>query len=187
MKRSWIFSCIVVLVAIFAATYLVLIRSNPKPLTYQGKPIECWFAQLPVTPIPPPEAVFGNIRGFIKSTGQQYGSTDLLADSGIAAIEALGTNALPFLLARLQATDSVSERAVTKVATNAGVSYLPFRNADLERLQAVTGLIRLKTLTPEAQLLITSLQTHANPGIASAAAYILKRRDALDVLPISKP
>ena len=72
------------------------------------------------------------------------------------------------------------EREVTKMATNAGVGYLPFRNADLERLQAVTGLIHLRTLTPEARHLIASLRTNTNPDIASAAAYVLRRRAALD-------
>jgi predicted neuraminidase len=82
------------------------------------------------------------------------------------------------LLARLQGADSIVEKQITAVATNAGAAYLPFRKAELERLQAVTGLIHA-TLTPEARQLIMALRTNSNPDIAAAAAYVLKRRAAL--------
>jgi len=99
----------------------------------------------------------------------------------------LGTNAQPFLLATLQGFDSVIEKTVTRAATNTGVSYVPFRNADLERLQAVTGLIHVKTLTPEARQVITSLRTNPSPDIASAAAYVLTRRAPLGDPPRANP
>ncbi len=110
--------------------------------------------------------------------GQQYGGTNLTDRGSIDAIEAFGTNALPYLLARLQGLDSVVEKKITAAATNAGVAYLPFRKAEVERLQAVTGLIHA-TLTPEARQLIMALRTNSNPDIAAAAAYVLKRRAAL--------
>jgi hypothetical protein len=179
MKRSRILVGIVALAVILTALFFVLTRHTPKPLTYQGKPIEYWFARLPVTPVPPPGVDLGNVRGFIESMGQRYGSTNLVDAAGLDAITEFGTNALPLLLARLQGADSVIEKAVTRAATNTGVGYLPFRNADLERLQAVTGLIHVKTLTPQARELITSLRTNPNRDIASAAAYILTRRAAL--------
>ncbi|MHB8519971.1 MAG: hypothetical protein ACYDH9_04365 [Limisphaerales bacterium] len=183
MNHPRILLSIVVLAAILGALILVLTRQTAKSLIYQGKSIEYWFEQLPVTPILPsgvaPAVYQVNVRGFIKSTGQQYGSTNL-SDEAIDVIAALGTNALPFLLAKLQGSDSVVKREVTKAARKAGVGYLPFRNADLERLQAVTGLIHVKTLTPEAGQVLTSLRTNTNPEIASAAVQVLTRRDALD-------
>ena len=91
-------------------------------------------------------------------------------------MEAFGTNALPFLLAKLEGQDSVGERAVTKAAKMTGVRELPFRDAGWERLQAVTGLIEMKTLTPEVTQLITSLSTNRYTNVASAAAYVLTRR-----------
>jgi hypothetical protein len=137
--------------------------TTSKLLTYQGKTIEYWFAQLPLnpmplTPMPPPGVEFSpNSQVFVTSYGQQYGSTNV---DGIAAIEALGTNALPFLLAKLQGLDSFAKKVVTKAATNTSLGYLPFRKADLERSQAVTGLIYVRILTPEAKQLITSLRTN---------------------------
>jgi hypothetical protein len=187
MNRLRILLGIVAVAGILGALIFFFTRHAAKPLTYRGRSIEYWFAQLPVTPIPPPGVDLGNVRvhqmnvrGFIKSTGQQYGSTNLLDDAAIDAIAAFGTNAVPFLMARLQGLDSAAEKEITKAATNTGVGYLPFRNADLERLQAVTGLIHVKMMTPEASQSIMSLRTNSNPGIASAAAYVLKRRAALD-------
>jgi hypothetical protein len=71
MKRPRMLLGIVALAAILTALFFVLTHHTSKPLTYQGKPIEYWFAQLPVTPVPPPGVDFGNVRVFIKSTGQQ--------------------------------------------------------------------------------------------------------------------
>ena len=180
MNRSRILLGLVAFAGILGVLLFVLSRQTAKPLTYRDKSIEYWLVQLPVTPVPPPGVDLGNLRGFIKATGQQYGSTNLFDDVALDAMIAFGTNALPFLLMRLQGVDSSMEREVTTMATNAGVGYLPFRNADLERLQAVTGLIHLRTLTPEARQLIASLRTNTNPDIASAADYVLRRRAALD-------
>ena len=54
---------------------------------------------------------------------------------------AFGTNAVPFLLDRLKGVDSKLELKIAEVATKSGPIPLPFRNADIERLQAVTALI----------------------------------------------
>lgn len=167
------------LAALLVMWFLLQSLRSTKPLVYQGRPIEYWFARLPVTPVPPPGVVLGNVRGFIKSTGQYYGSTNLFEDTSLNAMAAFGTNALPFLLARLQGLDSVLEQQVTKAATNAGVAYLPFRRAELERLQAVTALIHAETLTEDARQRIVALCTNSHPDIAAAAAYILNRRKAL--------
>src|SRR5262245_38020338 len=102
MKRALIMIGIVALAIILAVLLLVPNRRSSKTLTYQGKPIEYWFVRLPVTPVPPPGIDLGNIQGFVKSFGQQYGGTGVSDSSGIDAITAFGTNALPFLLAKLQ-------------------------------------------------------------------------------------
>jgi hypothetical protein len=163
-------------IGILGLPLLTLRRQSTKMLSYHGKSIDYWFAQLPVTPVPPPGIDLGNIRGFIKSTGQQYGSTNLADGGAIEAFDTFGTNALPFLLARLRELDSKAEQNLTQAATNAGLNYTPFRNADVERLQAVTALIRAKTLTPEATQTIAALRTNANADVASAARYILDKR-----------
>ncbi len=187
MKRSSILVGIVALCGILGILLFVITRRASEPLMYRGKPIEFWVAQLPVTPVPPPGVDLGNVRGFVKAMGQQYGSTNLSDDGSLDAIAAFGTNALPFLLAKLQGLDSVVKTEITKAATKAGVGYLPFRSADLGRLQAVTGLIHLKTLTPETGRTLAALRTNSNPSVASAAAYVLTRRAVLGDSPRLNP
>lgn len=101
MKPARIFLGIVVLVALSLAVLLFLLpKTAPKPLTYRGKNIDYWFSQLPVTPVPPPGIDLGNVQGFVKSMGQQYGDTNATGGGAIEAFNAFGTNAEPFLIAR---------------------------------------------------------------------------------------
>lgn len=180
MKCCRILLGIVALCGILGMLLFVTAHRASDPLMYRGNPIEYWVAQLPVTPIPPPGVDLGNVKGFVRAMGQQYGNTNRSDDDGLDAIAAFGTNALPFLLAKLQAVDSIVKSRITKAATDARVGYLPFRNADLGRLQAVTGLIHVRTLTPEAGRALAALRTNSNPSVATAAAHVLTRRAAVD-------
>jgi len=83
MNRARILVVILAIGGIVGALVLFLTRARDaaKPLTYRDRTIEDWFAQMPVTPLPPPGVDLGNVRGFIKSTGQQYGSTNLFDDA----------------------------------------------------------------------------------------------------------
>jgi hypothetical protein len=182
MKRLPLLTGLVVLIVLLIG--LLAVRYNkPRPLTYSGKPLEYWFAQLPVTPVPPPGIDLGNVQGFVKNMGQTYGGNGPSGGDSITAIGSFGTNAIPFLLRKLQGIDSAIEQTVTRAATNAGVSYLPFRKAELERLQAVTGLIHTTSLPSDAQQTLVALRASTNRDIASAATYILTRRATLDAAP----
>jgi len=184
MKRPRVLVSLLAVVGIStAALFLTLMRQKPGPSKYLGKPIGYWFEQLPATPVPPPGVDLGNVQGFVKSMGQTYGGKDSSGGRSIEAITAFGSNAVPFLLRKLQGLDSAVEKAVTKAATNAGVAYLPYRQAELERLQAVTGLIHLKSLPPEAEHLLGGLRANTNRDIAWAASYVLTRRAALGAAP----
>src|SRR5690348_8696941 len=114
MKRVLIVFAVIAVVGV--GLTLVLTRPKTEPLSYQGKSIEHWFAQLPVAVIPPPGSQFGNSRAVIKSYGQHYGGTNGSDPASVGATEAFGTNALEFLLAKLQEHDSAAERALTKAA-----------------------------------------------------------------------
>lgn len=118
--------------------------------------------------------------GFATSLGQNYGSANPNEVDGIKAFNAMGTDALPYLLDKLQGTDNVLEKALTKAATKTSVPTIPFRNAELERLQAVTALIALENVTPEAHRTLVEMSNGDQTNeIARAASFILKRRAAL--------
>jgi len=116
--------------------------------------------------------------GSHQSDGQEYGSTGFGDLRATEVMEFFGTNAIPFLLRKLEGRDSAIEKGVTAAASKAGINSLPFRNAELERSQAVTGLICLKTLPQDALHLIATLSTNSEPEIAGAASYVLKRCSA---------
>jgi len=163
-----------------AITLLLLFKTQHEP-AYQDRPLSYWFTQLPVTPVlfPPQDVYSVNVVGFMNVGGQQYGSRAIGDTNAIEALQFFGTNAVPLLLRKLQERDFIIEKEVSKIASQAGVKSLPFRKADLERYQAVTGLINLKSLPPDALQLISVLSTNSHQEIAWAASYVLKRRAAI--------
>jgi len=165
-----------------AAIVLFLVLRTREEVTYRHRSLSYWFTQLPVTPVLfPPENVYSvNVVGFMNVGGQQYGSTALGDTNAIEALQFFGTNAVPLLLRKLQEHDSIIEQKTTQIATKAGVNSLPFRKADLERYQAVTGLIRIKSLPPDALQSISALSTNSHQEVAWAASYVLKHRAALN-------
>jgi len=64
MKRQ----CFLIAVLAIIGIGLFLVFSRPtQALTYQGKSIEHWFAQLPVAVIPPPGVRLGSARAVVTS------------------------------------------------------------------------------------------------------------------------
>jgi len=116
MKRLPLLTGLLVLIVLLIGLLAVRYK-KPRPLTFSGKPLEYWFAQLPVTPVPPPGIDLGNVQGFVKNMGQTYGGNNSSGGNSIAAISSFGTNAIPFLLRKLQGIDSAIEQTVTRAAT----------------------------------------------------------------------
>ena len=172
MKRATLITTITG--AILLVSFLLLSPKpslEPTPLTHLGQPAEFWFAKIPVT------IVGAGARGYMNVLGQEYGPTNLANVSGVAAFDAMGTNAVNYLLAKLEGTDSLPEKAVTSAATKARIESLPFRNAETERSQAVTALIDIKLLPPDARTRLEQLGSNSElKDVAVAAAYILKCR-----------
>src|SRR5262245_51882530 len=96
MKRLPVLAGLLVLFALIGLLFVGY--KKPRPLIYLGKPLEYWFAQLPVTPVPPPGIDLGNVQGFVKNMGQTYGGNGPSGGDSITAISSFGTNAIPFLL-----------------------------------------------------------------------------------------
>ena len=109
--------------------------------------------------------------------GQAYGPTNIANVGGVEAFDAMGTNAVGYLLSKLEGTDSLPEKALTSAATKVHMKSLPFRNAEIERMQAVTALTDIELLPPDAQARLKQLSTNTElKDVAAAAAYILKCR-----------
>lgn len=132
-----------------------------------------WFTQLPLT-------IVKTNNTLIKVTGLRipgelkYGSTETASDA-LAALDSFGTNAIPFLMSKLTQEDSALERRAIALARKLGVKSNPFRNADLERYQTVTALVRIKKLPFETMRTLTNLSQVAAPKIALVAREILRQ------------
>lgn len=182
-KRRWVIGVLAASPLVFLIIMFVNWSSTPQPLplTYLEQPADYWFAKVPMTIIPAEGLSNPGAVGFSTYLGQRYGNTNPNEADGIKAFKAMGTNALPYLIGKLRGTDTILERALTKAATKASVSSVPFRDAELERLQAVTALIALEHIPTEAHRTLVELSAGDQTNeIARAASFILKRRATLN-------
>jgi len=173
MKRGTLFVAVVgaIVIASFFSFFRTTTQLAPPRLAHLGQPADYWFARIPIT-----IAGFGG-RSYVNAMGQQYGPTNMADVSGVEAFNVMGTNAVGYLLSKLEGTDSLPEKALTSAATKVQMTSLPFRNAETERMQAVTALIDLWVLPPGAQTRLEQLSTNSeSKDVAEAAAYILNYR-----------
>jgi hypothetical protein len=139
-------------------------------LIYQGRSIDYWFAQLPVTMVTPEGGVLTG--GSLTAFGQQYGNQQETSLS-FAALDSLGIDAIPYLVTKLVGKDSVIEQSARDLAWKAQMKPFPTRMAAIESFQAVTGLIHLRKLPDETVQMLTNMSKAPESQLAAAAKYIL--------------
>jgi hypothetical protein len=151
---------------IFAAT-VTWALSNSEP-GYRNKPLSYWFNQLGLT--------CGGTNGapLVMPTcslpGRNYGNYLETDESVRAAFRGMGTNALPYLLRKLQETESVLHRPIQSTAIKLGFARLPLPSIDVQRRQAITGLVYLRPLPDWARSQLQNIKTTArNPKVKQAA------------------
>jgi|SRR5580704_5066845 hypothetical protein len=165
-----------------AALVLFFLAKGDSGPYYEGKPLRSyWFRQLILT-MPPPSSGVGFYMQRIEmltQKGHQYGH---YRESPIVitnAIVAMGTNCIPFLMEKLGGHDSSLRLHIEKWMNAVRISRTPWRDADLERSQAMTALIILgeKGLLPEdAVKRIRTLSQDKDPGVAASAKWVLQTR-----------
>lgn len=137
---------------------------------YQGKPLSYWFNQLPLTETQP--GWHSVIKTF--SLGNlKYGSFQEKPEKAQEAICAIGTNALPFLFAKLEQPDSPIQRRIQSFASGIGIKHRFFSLPMAERWQAVTALVYLRPLPDQSVRQLLALSTNADRRVADAASYVV--------------
>jgi hypothetical protein len=152
---AWVTLCLAVSILL---TAFWLLRQP----AYDGRPVSYWFKQLPVIyPITPAP----------RATG--------IADypRALAAIRAIGTNSLPFLISKLQARPP--PRLIRLIRSYAGSwpvirTLFPPQDQAKERGQAVAGLLLLCPLPPEAEQKLRILSVDFRGPCWFQAYYVLK-------------
>ena len=162
---------LILIVASIGVALLHFRYIDNQELRYEGRSIDYWFSQLPVTMVSSQRII--KVESMTVN-GKQYGSKGG-ASKPFAAFNHFGTNAINYLMGKLVEKDSPIERKATKVALKLGVRSLPFRHSRMERGQALTGLLYLKELPPETKQTLTNLSGSSRPEVAEAAKYILRR------------
>jgi hypothetical protein len=163
----------VLLLAVVLLPVPYLVRDRlPRQLIYHSEPMAEWFKRLPVTVLM--TGVELNATGVINSRGQKYGD-EASGKEAVEAFQFFGSNAVPFLMQKLQSRDSALETETRKLADKTSLNSLPFRLAELERQQAVTALVNLKPFPRELIPKLLALSTSSPKDTAWAAFYILKR------------
>jgi hypothetical protein len=161
--------------AILIALVLFLTR-DPGPY-YEGKPLDTyWFREL--------SAAYGTYGGgffvqndVIRVQGERYGHFNESQITTSNAIVAMGTNSLPFLLQKLQKPDSAFHHKIEKWLGKVGINRTLWRDARIERAQAVTALLVLgqnRLVTPGAAQRLRELSQGSDVDVAAAANRALQ-------------
>jgi len=161
------------LVAAGALLTLVLLREG-SGYHYGGRSESYWFRQLGLTMV--------TTNGFVGTAdilafpGQKYGHSPEGERATTNAFAQMGTNALPYLLHKLAGHTSAVGLHVNTWLGKAGIKRQFWRNADLERAQAVTALTYLAgrgEVTPFAARRIRALATDKDPRVAASAGWVV--------------
>ncbi len=157
---------------------LIITGSRGRP-SYQGKSLDYWLSQMPITFI----VVMVNPGGIntMVSTGTrvQFGppTTPLKTyeqpEDCLRAMKAMGTNALPTLLSKLQTRDSSWIYRIDEWEIKVGIKRFILEPAILTRSRAITRLEALQPLPENTLQQLRALSTNADPNIAESAKYVL--------------
>ena len=160
-----LYTC-VALAVLGLATWIGYRALHPPLPSYKGRSLNTWFEKLPSTfpsgpqfsvPILIPTASGSIIRGErVEKQGLLYGSTNQTRDT-LVAIKNIGTNGLPFLFMKFSRHESRGKKWLEKLAAWVGVRRPIFRDVGIERAQALSGLLALCPLPPEAIAEVTQL------------------------------
>lgn len=139
-----------------------------KEPTYGGRPLSYWFRRLPVHP------GMEDVVGFVPPVSRPSVAENR---AGLAAIRAIGTNGLPFLISKLQGRPP--PRLITLIQRYAGdwpviSTFLPVRDVRREQGQALAGLLTLCPLPPDAEKRVRLMALNFNGLSWFQAGYLLK-------------
>ena len=145
---------------------------EPVP-AFGGKPLGYWFHELPPTMVVKSNTVATAERiTCLGLFGGTYGSQQVQPSTSIAAIQEMGTSAIPFMLDRLSRHNFPFSRQLDRGAFACGLKSTWFVNRAVERAQAVTGLLALPSLPQSAIDHLNGLRRSSDPAIAASAGFI---------------
>ena len=158
--------------------YLAITGSRRMP-HYQGKPLDYWLGQMPVTLIQVTTNSGATNLMIVTAARVKFGAQLAVQqiyeqpDDCLRAMKTMGTNALPILLANLQTRDNPWKDRINKLEMKTGIKRATFEPAMWTRGKAIVGLEALQPLPESVRQELSSLSTNADPNIAASAKYVL--------------
>lgn len=174
-KSLTVFVALGVLTVVLA----VWLRASTHQPTHKGHSLGYWFHRLPLVfayPLPGnpgPNYAMAHREQAADRLGRTYGASKPTAAQALRAVQAIGTNALPFLIQKLGRRESKSQEWIQASAFKCGIKARLFDNVSLQREQAVTALIVLMPLPSHSVRQLETLSTNADNNIKSAAQCVL--------------
>ena len=144
-----------------------------KQPTYRGQPISYWFSELPLTLVRG-QVVMSAER--IETGDRKYGAQREKPEIAVAAIQEIGVKGLPFIMRKFSRRQTPIREWLQARASWCGVKRSLFPNPELERAQAVTALVALKSLPPQVMSQLHDLSGNGTNSIALSAAHVLTAR-----------
>ena len=162
---------------VIAAVAVALWRSRWP--AYEGQSLPIWFEQLPLVTVNDPHAtivykavIYSGSRGASRPGGRD-------GRKALTAIRAIGTNGLPFLIEKLERRPPRSRFAKLAQRYAGGLPltqtlFPSVLQTDMERGQAVTGLLALCPLPLDAVEKLRALSLDFNGPAWSVAGDVLR-------------
>jgi hypothetical protein len=142
-----------------------------KPPLYSGHPLGYWFNELPMTFVS--AGTVGSAEQMDEG-GRKYGSQREKHGVSLAAIRNIGTQGLPYLIRKLERRETPIEHWAQTCAFKCGAKRLLFPNREVQRAQAVTALLALSPLPPDAISKLRFLSKNSTNSVGLSAAYLLR-------------
>ena len=154
----------------FGAAVVISLFMHSEQPGCANHPISYWFNELPPTSI-----LAGSVTsvGTVEVRGRKYGIQRERPKATLAAIRTIGAKGLPFILRKLNQQQTPVIRWAEWCAARCGIKRSIFPDPEYERMQAVTALLALGPLPPEAARELRSLSSRGTNSIARAAGFVL--------------
>jgi hypothetical protein len=175
-RRVYVWMGIVAVAVITALLTLEYLSAETSSgVAYNGKSLEYWLSQTPMTWVMT-NGSYARAET-MSISGHIYGSTLEKSDDVDRAFLVMGTNCLPFLIKKLGVHQSRIAAAVERLTYRLKIKRIPrvINSWDklIERAQAVTALKSMESLPDETYEQIRALSKSSDPEIARSAKHVL--------------
>ena len=176
-KRRMLWVGLIALILVAGIAYWAWPLRVPDPV-YKEKPLSYWLDQLPMTMVMGATTNVPLMVAWMNATNAftaraRYQPVEKSEDA-IRAIRAMGTNAMPLIMARLAAKDSKFKQQILNGLNKLGIRRQFMENPGVKRSRAMTALLYLQPLPEDVMAQVRPLATNADTTLVILSRLILE-------------